>query len=107
MLLSPASRYRVLLSGGVDSALVASLLCREGWSVQALWVDYGQPAAAAERAASRAIARQYGLEWYEAAHRCAGLRFLRSVRTVRGKVRRSHLQFVDWRVVVVGSAWRS
>jgi 7-cyano-7-deazaguanine synthase len=69
MSLSPAPRCNVLLSGGIDSALVASLLCREGWSVQALWVDYEQPAAEAERAASRAIAAYYGLEWHEAAVR--------------------------------------
>jgi 7-cyano-7-deazaguanine synthase len=69
MLLTPASHCRVLLSGGVDSALVASLLCREGWSAEALWVDYDQPAAEAERVASRAIARHYGLGWHEAAVR--------------------------------------
>jgi 7-cyano-7-deazaguanine synthase len=55
----------VLLSGGVDSALVASLLLRDGWFVRALWVDYGQPPAPAERIASRALAAHYGLEWQE------------------------------------------
>lgn len=69
MSLTHLSRCNVLLSGGIDSALVASLLCRDGWSVQAMWVDYGQPAARAERAASRAIASHYGLEWHEAAVR--------------------------------------
>jgi 7-cyano-7-deazaguanine synthase len=57
----------VLLSGGVDSALVASLLLGDGWLVRALWVDYGQPAAPAERMASRALAVHYALEWQEAA----------------------------------------
>lgn len=56
----------VLLSGGVDSALVASLLLGDGWLVRALWVDYGQPAAPAERVASRALAAHYALEWQEA-----------------------------------------
>lgn len=69
MSLTSASRCNVLLSGGIDSALVASLLCHDGWSVQAMWVDYAQPAAGAERAASRAIAGHYGLEWHEAAVR--------------------------------------
>jgi 7-cyano-7-deazaguanine synthase len=66
MSLTPASRCNVLLSGGIDSALVAALLCSDGWSVQTIWVDYGQPAAGAERAASRAIAGHYGLDWHEA-----------------------------------------
>jgi 7-cyano-7-deazaguanine synthase len=57
----------LLLSGGVDSALVASILQTEGWLVSALWLDYGQPAAPAERAASQAIAAHYALHWQEAA----------------------------------------
>jgi len=56
----------VLLSGGIDSALVASLLRRDGWAIQAIWVGYGQPAASAERRASRAVAEHYGLLWREA-----------------------------------------
>jgi len=65
---SPAGRRRccVLLSGGVDSALVASLLLNDGWLVRALWVDYGQPAAPAERIASQALAGHDALEWQEA-----------------------------------------
>lgn len=55
----------VLLSGGVDSALVASLLAADGWSPNALWVDYGQPAAVAERAASRVLATYHGIDWKE------------------------------------------
>jgi len=58
-------RCCVLLSGGIDSALVALLLQREGWAVRAFWVDYGQPAAVAERRASRAIAGRFELEWQE------------------------------------------
>ncbi|MGH3191582.1 MAG: 7-cyano-7-deazaguanine synthase [Streptosporangiaceae bacterium] len=64
---SDARRCCVLLSGGIDSALVASLLVRDGWLARALWVDYGQPPAAAERTASKALAAHYGLQWREAA----------------------------------------
>lgn len=53
----------VLLSGGVDSALVTALLCRTSLKVEAVWVDYGQPAATAERSASRTIAAHYALQW--------------------------------------------
>ncbi len=59
------SRCGLLLSGGIDSAVVASLLRSQGWLVEALWVDYGQPAAVAERAASRAISDHYGMDWRE------------------------------------------
>jgi 7-cyano-7-deazaguanine synthase len=61
----PHASCKVLLSGGVDSALVTSLLCRNSWSVSALWVDYEQPAAASERTASRALAQHYAIEWHE------------------------------------------
>lgn len=53
----------MLLSGGVDSALVASLLTDSGQAVSALFVDYGQPAAVAEQTASRAVAEHFGLPW--------------------------------------------
>lgn len=55
----------VLLSGGVDSAVVLALLTREKRHVGAVWVDYGQPAAKSERVASRAIAKHYGAQWTE------------------------------------------
>lgn len=61
----------VLLSGGVDSAVVLALLIAETTPI-AVWVDYGQPAAAAEREASKAIAAHYGTAWTETA--VAGLR---------------------------------
>ncbi len=51
----------LLLSGGVDSALVASLLLDVGTPPTALFVDYGQPAALAEAAASAALAKHFGL----------------------------------------------
>jgi 7-cyano-7-deazaguanine synthase len=55
----------VLLSGGVDSAVVLGLLTIGGHDVGALWIDYGQPAAAAEREASKAVASSYGADWNE------------------------------------------
>lgn len=53
----------VLLSGGVDSALVAGLLADAGVPASALFVDYGQPAGVAEQAASRAVAAHLTLPW--------------------------------------------
>jgi 7-cyano-7-deazaguanine synthase len=55
----------VLLSGGVDSALVLALLAADGRKASAVWIDYGQPAAPAEREASKAIASRYGAAWTE------------------------------------------
>jgi len=57
----------VLLSGGVDSAVVLAMLSAGGHNASAVWVDYGQPAAAAEREASKAIASTYGIAWTELA----------------------------------------
>jgi 7-cyano-7-deazaguanine synthase len=55
----------VLLSGGVDSAVVLALLSTSRRDVRAIWVDYGQPAAAVEREASKAIASTYETVWSE------------------------------------------
>lgn len=51
----------LLLSGGVDSALVGQLLLEAGSQPTALFVNYGQPAAQAEVQASQAVARHLGL----------------------------------------------
>ncbi len=51
----------LLLSGGVDSAACAALLNNNGASLSALFIDYGQRAAAAELTASQAIAEHYGI----------------------------------------------
>lgn len=59
-----ASRDVVLVSGGVDSAAVAVLAAREGVRA-ALFLDYGQPYAAPERAAARYVARVLGLRLEE------------------------------------------
>lgn len=56
----------VLLSGGIDSAAVAALLLQSGHAVDALFVEYGQPAVSMERSASRAIADHYLLRWQSA-----------------------------------------
>ena len=55
----------VLLSGGVDSAIVLALLAVDDRDASAVWIDYGQPAAAAEREASKTIASRYGAVWTE------------------------------------------
>jgi 7-cyano-7-deazaguanine synthase len=46
----------VLLSGGLDSACLASLYVDQGWIVRALFVDYGQAARNEEVAAAESIA---------------------------------------------------
>lgn len=60
-----------MLSGGVDSAVVLALLSERA-APAAIWVDYGQPAAAAERQASKAVAAHYSAPWAEMSAR--GLR---------------------------------
>lgn len=57
----------VLLSGGVDSAVVLAFLLRESWSAEAVFVDFDQRAVEPERAASNRIARHYGVRWKEIA----------------------------------------
>ncbi|WP_413775470.1 7-cyano-7-deazaguanine synthase [Paenarthrobacter sp. PAE-2] len=58
-----SSGVGVLLSGGIDSALVVSLVLESHGDTTALFVDYGQPAVAAERKASQAIAAHFGIPW--------------------------------------------
>lgn len=53
----------ILLSGGVDSAVVLALLADR--RPRTLWVNYGQPAAKAERCASEAVSAHYGTSWAE------------------------------------------
>ncbi len=64
MLADDASPSRtVLLSGGVDSACLLALCAQQPeHHVDALFVDYGQAAAAAEHDAATAIARAYGAD---------------------------------------------
>jgi 7-cyano-7-deazaguanine synthase len=58
-----ATTHRVLLSGGVDSAVVLAMLVADDVGAGALWVDYCQAARDAEKRASRALARHYGVRW--------------------------------------------
>lgn len=50
----------VLLSGGLDSAACTCFFSERGHPTKALFLDYGQPAAPQELAASSAIARHFG-----------------------------------------------
>jgi 7-cyano-7-deazaguanine synthase len=54
------SREVVLLSGGLDSACVLAERVEVGAEPIALFIDYGQPAAAIERSASRRLAEHFG-----------------------------------------------
>ena len=49
----------LLLSGGLDSACCLSFLRASGFIVDAVFVDYGQPAAESERRAAANISRHY------------------------------------------------
>src|SRR5690348_12602154 len=51
----------VLASGGVDSTTCLSYYLAESYTVHALWIDYGQPAALAEEQAIEQIAQHYQL----------------------------------------------
>jgi len=55
----------VLLSGGVDSAFVATELCDHGESTRALFVDYGQPAAASERTSAKRLCEFLNITLFE------------------------------------------
>ncbi|HHY94983.1 MAG TPA: 7-cyano-7-deazaguanine synthase, partial [Firmicutes bacterium] len=47
------TRVVVLFSGGVDSAVTAAVLARDGAEVHLLFVNYGQRAASGEERAAR------------------------------------------------------
>jgi 7-cyano-7-deazaguanine synthase len=54
--------HLILLSGGIDSAAALALICQAGSPVSALFVDYGQGAAASEARASAALAVHFGVK---------------------------------------------
>lgn len=61
-------RAVAILSGGLDSTVSMARAIAAGYRVrQAIFFDYGQKAARRERAASRSIARHYGVPWLEIA----------------------------------------
>jgi len=53
----------VLLSGGLDSAACVAFFLSEFHRVRALHIDYGQPAAAQELSAARAIAEHFCVDF--------------------------------------------
>lgn len=55
--------HRVLLSGGIDSAVVLAILVAAGKSPEAMWLDWSQASRDAERAASQRIAAHYSATW--------------------------------------------
>lgn len=55
------SHVLVLLSGGIDSACCVGWFRRESCRITALYVDFGQPAADAERDAAQRVAGHYGI----------------------------------------------
>jgi 7-cyano-7-deazaguanine synthase len=62
----PDAACLILLSGGIDSATLLAH-ARQTWSsVESLFIDYGQAAAAGERAASRTLAAEAGVDHREA-----------------------------------------
>ena len=63
MLSGEAATVTVLLSGGADSAALLAHLIDGDLMPSALFVDYGQPAAAEERRASRGVARRTKVRW--------------------------------------------
>jgi tRNA-specific 2-thiouridylase len=50
--MAPGDRVAIALSGGVDSAVAAVLLQRQGWDLQAVHLRLSPPAAGADRAAA-------------------------------------------------------
>lgn len=63
--MSNGSATVVLLSGGIDSAVVVSLVVADRTGVSAVWIDYGQPAGFSERTASNRVAAHYRIPWRE------------------------------------------
>ena len=55
----------VLMSGGVDSSIVAAMLKEDGHDVTGLFVDYGQLTASAEEIAVRDVCKHLGINYYK------------------------------------------
>lgn len=93
----------VLLSGGMDSAAVAV------WSRpdHALFLDYGQEAAAAERRASLGVAADLGLPWSELSIDCRSIGESTLARLPESTTvpRRDWWPFRNQLIVTLASAW--
>ena len=68
----------VLLSGGIDSSACLAFYLEEGFSVNGVFVDYGQLAAHQEKESAENIAKHYRIklekiEWSGLRHKNAGL----------------------------------
>jgi 7-cyano-7-deazaguanine synthase len=55
-------RTLVLLSGGLDSMAVCHFVKTQGYEVESLFIDYGQPAAREERSAAEQMANFFNLK---------------------------------------------
>ena len=58
----PRNPVEVLVSGGIDSAALLAFYKRQRFSVRALFVDFGQPAAKQESRAARSVCKHYGVQ---------------------------------------------
>jgi len=59
----PRKSVEVLVSGGIDSAALLAFYLRQRFTVRALFVDFGQPAAKQESRAARSICKHYGVRF--------------------------------------------
>jgi 7-cyano-7-deazaguanine synthase len=93
----------VLLSGGVDSAALASWLRPD----QALFIDYGQVAALGEHRASERVARELGVPWASIAANChaVGSGLLAGVAASAQAPSPEWWPFRNQLLATLGSAW--
>ena len=57
----PNNSVAVLVSGGIDSAALLAFYLSQRFSVRALFVDFGQPAARQESRAAKEVCKHYGV----------------------------------------------
>jgi 7-cyano-7-deazaguanine synthase len=67
----PRNPVEVLVSGGIDSAALLAFYTRQHFSVRALFVDFGQPAAKQESRAARSVCKHYGVQLSTMTVKCA------------------------------------
>ena len=61
MVVSEGKHVLVLLSGGIDSSACLVFYLTQGFSVSALFVDYGQVSKGREESAASAMCAHYGV----------------------------------------------